>query len=158
MSILNKFKGRAAETGDAADDASRGPQTAAFDAPNTQQDADSSLMSEAPASTFDADRAGVRHPMSTAVIIRSERVILSSRHSPMPLAIHVRDGVIREITQWDLVPVGAALHDCGDSVVMPGIVDTHAHINEPGRTEWEGFATATRAGLFALLVSTMELI
>ena len=33
----------------------------------------------------------------------------------------------------------------GDRVVLPGMVDTHVHINEPGRTEWEGFATATRA-------------
>ena len=32
-----------------------------------------------------------------------------------------------------------------ESIVMPGLVDTHVHINEPGRTEWEGFATATRA-------------
>ena len=35
--------------------------------------------------------------------------------------------------------------DAGAAVVMPGIVDTHVHINEPGRTEWEGFETATRA-------------
>ncbi len=35
--------------------------------------------------------------------------------------------------------------DVGDAVVMPGIVDTHVHVNEPGRTEWEGFETATRA-------------
>jgi allantoinase len=35
--------------------------------------------------------------------------------------------------------------DAGDSLVMPGLVDTHVHVNEPGRTEWEGFATATRA-------------
>lgn len=33
----------------------------------------------------------------------------------------------------------------GDSVVMPGIVDCHVHVNEPGRTSWEGFWTATRA-------------
>jgi len=32
-----------------------------------------------------------------------------------------------------------------DSIVMPGLVDSHVHVNEPGRTEWEGFATATRA-------------
>ena len=37
------------------------------------------------------------------------------------------------------------IHDVGDLVVMAGIVDTHVHVNEPGRTEWEGFETATRA-------------
>lgn len=35
--------------------------------------------------------------------------------------------------------------DVGDSVVMPGIVDCHVHVNEPGRTSWEGFWSATRA-------------
>ena len=37
------------------------------------------------------------------------------------------------------------MHDAGDSIVMPGIVDTHVHVNEPGRTEWEGFEAATRS-------------
>ena len=37
------------------------------------------------------------------------------------------------------------MHDFGDAVLLPGLVDTHVHINEPGRTEWEGFWTATRA-------------
>src|SRR6185436_6282680 len=37
------------------------------------------------------------------------------------------------------------VHDLGDLLLMPGIVDTHVHVNEPGRTEWEGFATATAA-------------
>ncbi len=35
--------------------------------------------------------------------------------------------------------------DAGDSLVLPGLVDSHVHINEPGRTEWEGFHSATRA-------------
>ena len=35
--------------------------------------------------------------------------------------------------------------DVGDSLVMPGLVDSHVHVNEPGRTSWEGFWTATRA-------------
>ena len=35
--------------------------------------------------------------------------------------------------------------DLGDVALLPGLVDTHVHVNEPGRTEWEGFATATRA-------------
>ena len=39
------------------------------------------------------------------------------------------------------------MHDAGDLVVMPGIIDTHVHVNEPGRTEWEGFETATRAAI-----------
>lgn len=49
------------------------------------------------------------------------------------------DGVIVSIGQ------GAADRDFGDLVVFPGLVDSHVHVNEPGRTEWEGFETATRA-------------
>ena len=42
-------------------------------------------------------------------------------------------------------PEGVPIEDMGSLVVMPGLVDSHVHINEPGRTEWEGFETATRA-------------
>ncbi len=43
------------------------------------------------------------------------------------------------------MPAGAKSKDFGEAAILPGLVDTHVHINEPGRTEWEGFATATRA-------------
>ncbi len=45
----------------------------------------------------------------------------------------------------DDAPAAAQLHDFGDRSCLPGLVDSHVHINEPGRTEWEGFSTATRA-------------
>ncbi len=79
------------------------------------------------------------------LVVRSQNVILSSQHTAMPLALVVRDGRVAEIGAWDQVPHGSTLVDVGESVLMPGIVDTHAHINEPGRTEWEGFVTATKA-------------
>ena len=43
------------------------------------------------------------------------------------------------------VPPGTPIEDVGDAVLLPGLVDSHVHVNEPGRTEWEGFETATRA-------------
>jgi allantoinase len=43
------------------------------------------------------------------------------------------------------IPVSAKIHDFGRAAILPGLVDSHVHINEPGRTEWEGFETATRA-------------
>ena len=46
---------------------------------------------------------------------------------------------------WNRRPPDAELFDFGDHVLLPGLVDSHVHINEPGRTEWEGFQTATRA-------------
>jgi allantoinase len=62
-----------------------------------------------------------------------------------PAAIHVRDEKIVAVRGFDETVAGYEIVDAGDSVVMPGLVDTHVHINSPGRTEWEGFATATRA-------------
>jgi allantoinase len=60
--------------------------------------------------------------------------------------VHVRRGVVERVGAWDEAPPGATrLDDLGDLVLMPGLVDTHVHVNEPGRTEWEGFTTATRA-------------
>lgn len=52
---------------------------------------------------------------------------------------------ILDLRAWDDTPPGAALRDLGDLVLLPGLVDTHVHINEPGRTAWEGFETATQA-------------
>jgi allantoinase len=55
----------------------------------------------------------------------------------------VQDGKIESVL--DAAPEGLALIELGDSVLMPGLIDSHVHINEPGRTEWEGFETATKA-------------
>ncbi len=52
---------------------------------------------------------------------------------------------IVEIAAHASVPPDALLQDFGDDFVLPGLVETHIHINEPGRTAWEGFETATRA-------------
>jgi allantoinase len=63
-----------------------------------------------------------------------------------PASIHLSAGRISGITAFEEIPSGAEIIEAGeDSVVMPGLVDSHVHVNEPGRTEWEGFATATRA-------------
>jgi len=77
------------------------------------------------------------------LIIRSQRVV--TPESIEPASMHIRAGVIAALGSWDEIPENVSLVDAGDAVVMPGIVDAHVHVNEPGRTEWEGFATATRA-------------
>jgi allantoinase len=60
-------------------------------------------------------------------------------------SVHIADGQIVRLGTWEEVPPDIAVVDAGESIVMPGVVDTHVHINEPGRTEWEGFETGTRA-------------
>jgi len=56
----------------------------------------------------------------------------------------VREGRIADVLRAADAPALDA-EDLGELVLMPGLVDTHVHVNEPGRTEWEGFETATRA-------------
>ena len=78
------------------------------------------------------------------LVIRGKQVVLPDAIAPA--SVHIVDGVIASISSYDTAPADTELIDAGaDSVVMPGLVDTHVHINEPGRTNWEGFATATRA-------------
>jgi allantoinase len=77
------------------------------------------------------------------LIIRSRRVVNSETVSPA--SVHVHNGIITALGEWDEVPAQTPLVDAGDAVVMSGLVDAHVHVNEPGRTEWEGFTTATRA-------------
>ena len=70
-------------------------------------------------------------------MLRSRRVVLPD--GERPAAVRISDGRIAAIEPYDAVP--------GEDVpaLLPGLVDTHVHVNEPGRTRWEGFATATRA-------------
>lgn len=78
-----------------------------------------------------------------SLVIRSQRVV--TPEGMRAASVHVAAGKIVRVGAWDDVPLGMQVTDAGTSVVMPGIVDTHVHVNEPGRTEWEGFETATRA-------------
>jgi len=73
----------------------------------------------------------------------SRRVVTPEKIAPA--AIVVEDGTIREVVAPDAIPLHARTWDFGNLAILPGLVDSHVHINEPGRTEWEGFATASRA-------------
>jgi len=77
------------------------------------------------------------------LLLTSRRVV--TPEGVRPATVHVLNGKIERVGPIGDVPSGVQAIDCGDSVIMPGIVDTHVHVNQPGRTEWEGFATATRA-------------
>jgi allantoinase len=81
--------------------------------------------------------------MKSGFVLRSQRV--ATPQGIRPASVWIRGGRIERVAAPDEVPSGAPVEDFGEQVVMPGIVDTHVHVNEPGRTEWEGFETATRA-------------
>jgi allantoinase len=72
-----------------------------------------------------------------------------------PGAVLVQGEKISGVVPTDQVPSNAEAHDLSEAAILPGLVDSHVHINDPGRSEWEGFETATRAaaaGGYTLLV------
>jgi len=79
----------------------------------------------------------------TDLVIRGRRVVTPD--GVRAASVHVAEGRIVRVGGWEEAPPDISVVDAGESIVMPGLVDTHVHINEPGRTEWEGFETGTRA-------------
>ncbi|QCX79953.1 Allantoinase [Streptomyces sp. YIM 121038] len=78
------------------------------------------------------------------LVLRSTRVI--TPEGTRAASVAVSGGTIVAVRPHDApVEPGARLEDVGDHALLPGLVDTHVHVNDPGRTEWEGFWTATRA-------------
>ena len=75
--------------------------------------------------------------------VRSTRVVTGGVERPATVC--VQNGRIRQVAGYDTVVHADYLLDVGADALLPGLVDTHVHVNEPGRTEWEGFASATRA-------------
>jgi allantoinase len=83
----------------------------------------------------------------------SERV--ATPEGVRPAAILVQGDRIQQVVSPDQIPAHAVTHDFGDAAILPGLVDSHVHINDPGRADWEGFETATRAaaaGGYTMLV------
>src|SRR5205085_10717291 len=77
--------------------------------------------------------------------IRGRQVV--TKNGVGPASVHITRGYISSISIFEDVPSSAleVIEADPESIVMPGLVDTHVHVNEPGRTDWEGFETATRA-------------
>ncbi|HME12726.1 MAG TPA: amidohydrolase family protein, partial [Candidatus Acidoferrum sp.] len=83
----------------------------------------------------------------------SQRVV--TPQGVRPAGVLVEDERIHNVVEIGEVPSEAATENFGDCAILPGLVDSHVHMNEPGRTDWEGFFTGTRAaaaGGYTLLV------
>jgi allantoinase len=92
----------------------------------------------------------------TNLVIRGHRVIRPEADGPA--SVHISDGRIARIAAYDDAPTDCEVVEADEgSIVMPGLVDTHVHINEPGRTHWEGFETATRAAAAGGVTTLVEM-
>lgn len=81
---------------------------------------------------------------SPDLIIRGRNIVLPDSIGAQ--AIYVRDGVIESVRDYEEIAGDCELVEADEnSVIMPGLVDTHVHVNAPGRTDWEGFQNATAA-------------
>jgi allantoinase len=82
-------------------------------------------------------------PAGVVVIISARQAVVDG--AVRPCVVEVRDGVIAGLSEQLPADAREVAELAADEVLLPGLVDTHVHVNEPGRTEWEGFASATRA-------------
>ncbi|WP_250292536.1 allantoinase AllB [Streptomyces atroolivaceus] len=90
------------------------------------------------------------------LVLRSTRVV--TPEGTRAAAVLVAGGEIEAVLPYDSeVPGGARVEDFGDDVLLPGLVDTHVHVNDPGRTEWEGFWTATRAAAAGGITTLLDM-
>src|SRR3954467_15597160 len=82
--------------------------------------------------------------MTVDLPIRARRAVTGREEGPA--SVTIRDGRIAEVAAFDhRATVDMVISLGEDEVLLPGLVDTHVHVNEPGHADWEGFESATRA-------------
>jgi allantoinase len=89
------------------------------------------------------------------LVIRGRRV--ATPEGVRAASVHIAAGKIVRVGEYDEAADGAEIVDAAELLVMPGVVDSHVHVNEPGRTEWEGFETATRAAAAGGVTSILDM-
>jgi len=91
----------------------------------------------------------------TTSALHSTRVITPT--GVIEATLILADGKIQEVLPGRVEREGIPFESFGDKVIMPGVIDAHVHINEPGRTEWEGFETATKAAAAGGITTLIEM-
>jgi len=88
-------------------------------------------------------------------IIKSRKAVIGNEVKEAFVVI--KNGIIADVLSSIDYNVDDKLIDAGDAILMPGIIDPHVHINEPGRTEWEGFETATKAAISGGITTVVDM-
>jgi allantoinase len=94
-------------------------------------------------------------------VVASSRAVISGRLSAATIVISQSTGKIVQVFD-SIRPVSefpdcASYKDYSPRVLLPGLVDAHVHLNEPGRTEWEGFYTGTQAAAFGGVTTVVDM-
>src|SRR3954465_8590598 len=89
-----------------------------------------------------------------SLAVRARRVVLPE--GERAATVHTAEGRITAVSAFADAPSGV-LTLADDEVLLPGLVDSHVHVNEPGRTEWEGFVTATRAAAAGGVTTVLDM-
>lgn len=100
-------------------------------------------------------------PLHPITVIASSRAVVAGRLTEATLVVSNVTGKITSIFHSVLPPTdfpeGTAYTDYSPHILLPGLVDAHVHLNEPGRTEWEGFWTGTRAAAFGGVTTVVDM-
>ncbi|WP_347056937.1 allantoinase AllB [Blastococcus sp. HT6-30] len=91
--------------------------------------------------------------LTATAVVRARRVLIGS--TLRPATLRITDGRITAIEPYDAPGPGLDVPDT--ACLLPGVVDTHVHVNEPGRTHWEGFATATLAAALGGVTALVDM-
>ncbi|MDE3720084.1 allantoinase AllB [Nocardiopsis sp. N85] len=91
------------------------------------------------------------------LVVRAERALTPD--GERPITVGVREGRVTDVLDGADAPLTGdrELRAADDEVLLPGLVDSHVHVNEPGRTEWEGFASATRAAALGGVTTLVDM-
>lgn len=94
-------------------------------------------------------------------VLASSRAVINGRLTEATIVISTVTGKVTSIFHSVLpasdFPSGTPYVDHSPNIILPGLVDAHVHLNEPGRTEWEGFHTGTRAAAFGGVTTVVDM-
>lgn len=93
--------------------------------------------------------------MSKRLVLKSQNVVLPE--GIQPASIVVENGLIAAVEGIDFEDSGSECVDYGSDAILPGLVDTHVHFNDPGRTHWEGWVTGTQAAIAGGVTAVVDM-